>query len=281
MSASPYDVHIVNVFAESPWGGNPLAIVPNADALDTRTMQLIARQFNLSETVFLCHSETQTARLRIFTPDHEMPFAGHPTIGAAWYLHQFLNLPDQFTLETNAKLVSIKHDAGVYQLTVSGYMQQPCAFTVPYLSEALGLNELDIVGQATWMNAGTWQLLVPLRSADAVNRVNPRLAALLDASVDAAHLNVYVWHEENSQVTSRYFFNIDHAVLEDPGTGSACANLGAYAHAKGLAPLAWQITQAAAIERPNQLYLNVTAQGDISIGGRVMPFSSGQFTVSA
>lgn len=77
---------VVNVFAESPWGGNPLAIVPDADALDSVTMQLIARQFNLSETVFICSPDEgseHVARLRIFTPDHEMPFAGHPTIGAS------------------------------------------------------------------------------------------------------------------------------------------------------------------------------------------------------
>lgn len=99
---------VVNVFAESPWGGNPLAIVPKMAPThsDSVTMQLIARQFNLSETVFICSPDQgseHVARLRIFTPDHEMPFAGHPTIGASSWLHQHLNLPNTFTLQTNAE----------------------------------------------------------------------------------------------------------------------------------------------------------------------------------
>lgn len=279
LNPQTFEYHIVNVFAQSAWGGNPLAIVPNADALDTRTMQLIARQFNLSETVFLCQSDEHAAHLRIFTPEHELPFAGHPTIGSAWFLHQHLNLPDQFTVQTNAKTVAIEHKEGLYQLTVSGYEAKNCAFSVLHLADALNLQPNDIVEPATWMNAGSWQLLVPVASTDAVNRVRPNLSALLDQSVDAAHLYVYIWHEENNQVTSRYFFNVDNAVIEDPGTGGACANLGAYAHSRGRTPLSWHITQAAAIERPNHLYLNVKQTGEISIGGRVMPFSTGVFSL--
>lgn len=279
--SNTYDYSLVNVFAESPWGGNPLAIVPNADALDSATMQRIARQFNLSETVFICRpSEPDfAAHLRIFTPDHEMPFAGHPTIGASSWLHQHLNLPDQFKVQTNAKQVHIQHNDGTYHLTVSDYSTQPCSFSIEHLATALNLQIDDIGENACWMNAGTWQLIVPLTSAAAVNRVQPQLNQLLYPAVDAAHLNVYVWHEADNAVTSRYFFNIDSAVLEDPGTGGACANLGAWAHAAGRAPVRWHITQAAAINRPNHLYLNVNAAGEIQVGGRVMPFATGQMVL--
>ena len=280
--SNTYDYSIVNVFAESPWGGNPLAIVPNADALDSETMQRIARQFNLSETVFMCsadQSSAHAARLRIFTPDHEMPFAGHPTIGASAWLHQHLNLPDTFTLQTNAKTVRIEHHDGVYRLAISGYTSHNCAFSNEHLATALNLQANDFAGPARWMNSGTWQLIVPLNSVAAVNQAQPNIAALLDPHVDAAHLNVYLCHEANNEVTSRYFFNIDNAVLEDPGTGSACCNLGAWAHETGLAPLNWHITQAAAIDRPNHLYLNVDAAGEIQVGGRVMPFATGQLTL--
>ena len=271
---------VVNVFAESPWGGNPLAIVPDADALDSATMQMIARQFNLSETVFICSPDEgseHVARLRIFTPDHEMPFAGHPTIGASSWLHQHLNLPNTFTLQTNAKAVVIHHNEGVYRLTLSGYAAQDCSFSNEHLATALHLHTDDFAAPARWMNTGTWQLIVPLNSAAAVNRAQPNLAALLDPNVDAVHLNIYLWHETDNEVTSRYFFNMDQSVIEDPGTGSACCNLGAWAHAAGRAPLSWHITQAASINRPNHLYLNVNELGEIQVGGRVMPFATGQF----
>ena len=277
--------YIFNVFAESNWGGNPLAIVPLLDAsqsINTNTMQRIARQFNLSETVFITPptDAQHVAHLRIFTPDHEMPFAGHPTIGAAAWLHQNLNLSDTFTLTTPAKTVSITHQQGTYRFTLSGYTHAPCALSRAQLANGLGLMEADLGEYIRWMNAGTWQLVIPLNSRAAVTRAQANTPLLRDASVDAAHTNAYIWFEENGQVTARYFFDINGAGIEDPGTGSACANLGAWAHLYGRvsngAPLSWHITQAEAIDRPNHLYLSVNADGEIQVGGRVMAFAQGQ-----
>jgi trans-2,3-dihydro-3-hydroxyanthranilate isomerase len=148
MMKNQYHYEIYNVFAESAWGGNPLAIVPDADALSTEQMQLIARQFNLSETVFICSSKEHTARLRIFTPDHEMPFAGHPTIGAAAWLHKNRSLPNQFTLMTNAKMVEINHDDGIYHLSISGYQSEPSLLSHTELAQALDLSVDDVAPDA-------------------------------------------------------------------------------------------------------------------------------------
>ena len=275
--------YISNVFAESAWGGNPLAIVPllNGQSLDTATMQRIARQFNLSETVFITPSDEHTAHLRIFTPEHEMPFAGHPTIGAAQWLHQHLNLPDTFTLITPAKIATITQHEGVYRFALSGYESAPCAFTPEHLTQALGLQWGDVATGYQWMNAGTWQLIVPLTSRAALMRANPSNAgALFDNSVQATHINAYLWHENNGAVSSRYFFSLsEQTMIEDPGTGSACANLGAWAHEAGFSPLSWKITQAESIDRPNHLYLNVSKDGEIQVGGRVMPFAQGELNV--
>lgn len=280
--------YISNVFAESAWGGNPLAIVPLLDgqSLDTATMQRIARQFNLSETVFITpptatnHTPNHAAHLRIFTPEHEMPFAGHPTIGAAQWLHSHLNLSDTFTLTTPAKTATITHENGVYRFALSAYKSAPCSFSREHLAQALGLDLGDVANGYQWMNAGTRQLIVPLTSRDAVMRAKPINAeALLDTRVDAAHVNVYLWHENNGAVTSRYFFSLGQSLIEDPGTGSACANLGAWAHEAGFAPVSWKITQAEAIERPNHLYLNVSEEGAIQVGGRVMPFAHGELHI--
>lgn len=270
---------IYNVFAESAWGGNPLAIVPNADALSTEQMQLIARQFNLSETVFVCSSTDHAARLRIFTPDHEMPFAGHPTIGAAAWLHKHHSLPDQFTVATNAKTVEINHEHGIYHLSVSGYQSESSLLNHVQLAKALGLSIEDVAPNACWMNTGTWQFIVSLTNLNALHRAQPNLKALINPAVDAAHLNVYLWFREDNQIHSRYFLEQDSSVIEDPGTGSACCNLGAWAHAQGLTPLSWRITQAEWINRPNHLYLNVNDEGRIQVGGQVMPFSQGTFNV--
>ncbi len=281
----PYFIH--NVFAESTWGGNPLAIVPVLDGaeLSDEQMQLLARQFNLSETVFITPAKTpdSAAHLRIFTPEHEMPFAGHPTIGASAWLHTHLNLPNQFKLSTQAKTVTIQHNDGVYQFELSGYESAPCALTREQLASALTLNVADIAADVRWMNAGTWQLIIPIDSRAAVLKAHAHVAQLRDASVDAAHTNAYIWHEVDGQVSARYFFDIHGAGLEDPGTGSACANLGAWAHLHGRVPagarLNWHITQAETIHRPNHLYLKVQADGRIAVGGRVQHFAQGHFSI--
>lgn len=112
-----YGYQLVNVFAETHFGGNPLAVFPQADGLNQQQMQLIARQFNLSETVFVQAATDQTTtnqttanqsafrKLKIFTPDYEMPFAGHPTVGAAFVLHKLLDLDDNYLLQTESGLV--------------------------------------------------------------------------------------------------------------------------------------------------------------------------------
>lgn len=200
-----FDFEIYNVFAESVWGGNPLAIVPNADGLNDTQMQLIARQFNLSETVFICASNEHAAALRIFTPTYEMAFAGHPTLGAAAWLHKNRGLSDTFTLQLPAKNVAIRHDAGVYSLTAAGYTSAPCDLSVEDLAAALGLLPTDILPDAIWMNVGTWQLLVRVNSAAAIERIAPDLQLLKNCAIENDRANVYIWHEADDQVTSRYF----------------------------------------------------------------------------
>lgn len=276
--------YISNVFAESAWGGNPLAIVPLLDGdiqLDTQTMQRIARQFNLSETVFITppRESGQIAHLRIFTAENEMPFAGHPTIGAAQWLHQQFNLSDSFTLSTEAKIVQIQNDAGIYRFTLSGYESAACGFSNEHLTQALGLRLGDVDEGARWMNAGTWQLIIRVNSREAVFNAQPDIKQLSDPDFPAVHANTYIWHEIDGQVTSRYFFSNFGCLDEDPGTGSACANLGAWAHQSGFAPFNWKITQAEAIDRASCLYLNVATDGNIQVGGRVMPFAKGELSI--
>src|SRR6185436_3304699 len=99
---------IVNVFAESALAGNPLAVVEDAAGLDEATMQALALQFNLSETTFVLPSSAATARVRIFTPTFEMPFAGHPTLGTAHVVRELLGAGDRITLEMKAGIIPVE-----------------------------------------------------------------------------------------------------------------------------------------------------------------------------
>src|SRR6187200_3378109 len=96
---------IVNVFAESTLAGNPLAVIDDARGLDDATMQALALQFNLSETTFVLPSTSATARVRIFTPTFEMPFAGHPTLGTSYVVRDVLHTADSITLEMIAGII--------------------------------------------------------------------------------------------------------------------------------------------------------------------------------
>ena len=106
-----YAFRIVNVFAEEPLGGNPLAVFEDARGLDERTMQALALQFNLSETTFILPSSIANARVRIFTPTFEMPFAGHPTLGTAHVVRELGGLGDDVTLDMLAGTVRVSAQA--------------------------------------------------------------------------------------------------------------------------------------------------------------------------
>src|SRR5512147_1434785 len=104
---SQHAFRLVNVFAQSPLGGNPLCVFEGGRGLDDATMQALALQFNLSETTFVLPSERATARVRIFTPTFEMPFAGHPTLGTAHVVRDLRGAGDSLTLEMIAGVIPV------------------------------------------------------------------------------------------------------------------------------------------------------------------------------
>lgn len=112
-----YDYRIVNVFAESTFGGNPLCVFENAVGMCDNVMQSLARQFNLSETAFLFPSETADAQVRIFTPAFEMRFAGHPTLGSAHVVRGLSGKGDKLRLEFEAGVVPVAADGDVWTFT--------------------------------------------------------------------------------------------------------------------------------------------------------------------
>lgn len=275
---TPYAYHLVNVFAETYFGGNPLAVFPQADGLTDQQMQLIARQFNLSETVFV-HQTTESSavrKLRIFTPDYELPFAGHPTIGAAFVLHQQLNLPETYLLQTQAGLVKLFHEAKQICFGLQNHIEVEVIHdNLPQYTQLLGLSESDIA-QIAWVNTGSRQLLIQLTSLNALKtcQIHP---ALFQQIVKQSAL--YLWFVEQNQANVRLFFGSNGAVVEDPGTGSAAANLGGLCLKNGLTPLNWHIYQGDEIQRPNRLTLQVDESETIYVGGKVIAVGCGELFV--
>ncbi len=141
---SPLPFRIVNVFAEAPLAGNPLAVFEDASGIDDATMQALALQFNLSETTFVLPSDTASARVRIFTPAFEMPFAGHPTLGTAHVVRAIANCGDRVTLEMHAGAIRVRADGDVWTLTANAPRPPRPAPAVAALAQALGLQPGDL-----------------------------------------------------------------------------------------------------------------------------------------
>jgi PhzF family phenazine biosynthesis protein len=279
---SPLPFRIVNVFAEAPLAGNPLAVFEDARGIDDATMQALALQFNLSETTFVLPSDTASARVRIFTPAFEMPFAGHPTLGTAHVVRAIANCGDRVTLEMHAGAIRVRADGDVWTLTANAPRPPRPAPAVAALAQALGLQpgDLDAVHAPLWIDTGSEQLVIPLESYDAVRRANPspvHLAAFCGVPGGAM---AYVFAREGDSVLARFFFLKHGNVIEDPGTGSACANLGGYLLATGATlPVRLAIDQGEAVGRPCRLWLHVDADRSIHVSGRVIEIGRGTISL--
>lgn len=272
-----YAFRLVNVFAETHFGGNPLAVFPQADGLTDEEMQQIAKQFNLSETVFAFSSETAVADLRIFTPAYELPLAGHPTLGCAYVLQQQQRLPEQFVLNTKAKAVRVFGKNAKMALAIEGYDIKPSEASHSQLAKATGLSEVQIAETAYWLNSGSPQLLLQLNARSALDQVAIHLATLQEICEQEARTVIYLWCEENETIFSRLFYVANNALFEDSGTGSAAANLGAYFLSQGKFPLNRQIHQGDQMGRPNRLSLKLDENQTIYVGGKVIEVGEGSF----
>ena len=278
-----YQFRIVNVFAEERLGGNPLAVIEDGRGLDDMTMQAIALQFNLSETTFILPSASADARVRIFTPTFEMPFAGHPTLGSAHVVRELAGAGDAVTLEMIAGTVPVTADGDRWTLQANPPRTRQVDAARRDVAAMLGLAESDLGAPSLWVDTGSEQLVIPLASADAVQRCAPDAARL------AAHGSValagggqrsmaYVWAVDGpGRILCRFFFPKHGAVVEDPGTGSACANLGGWLVATHASlPQSFALRQGEAVGRPCHLGLHVDAASRIFVSGQVIELGRGK-----
>jgi len=274
---------LVNVFTRDGevLTGNPLCVFEDGSGMDSPTMQALARQFNLSETTFILPSPRSTAAVRIFTPSYEMPFAGHPTLGTAHVCRALGLGGDALRLEMQAGVIEVTAQEDRWTLTAPSSTFREVDTPRAVLAEALGLAESDLGERPLWLKAGKEQLIVPLRSLEAVRRASPRPESFAALRSEDGIGMAYVFAErEKSSTLARFFFPSGAAMLEDPATGSATANFGGWWLAMNRPlPVRLEIAQGEQVGRPSSLYLEVTAERRIRVGGDVIDVGKGTVTI--
>jgi len=272
---------ILDVFTASPLKGNALAVIPKADGLMDNEMQAIAREFNLSETVFICkpQNERNLAALRIFTPYQELPFAGHPTVGAA------------VTLGLNSRASAIRMEEKVGLVTALferiDRRSGEARFTLPRLPEriadlpdrlgiaqALGI-EVDDIGcdifKPAVFSAGVPFHLIPVRNAGVLRKIAVNRTAW-DSVFHHDHHSAYVFaltpEERDNDIAARMF---GMGLGEDPGTGSAAAaQIGMLAEREmGSGQTDYVLRQGHEMGRPCRITLQSRKDNDRLIHGAI------------
>ena len=279
--ASTFKFRIVNVFAEWALAGNPLCVFEDGRGLDTAAMQALALQFNLSETTFILPADDASAvrRVRIFTPAFEMPFAGHPTLGTAHVVRSLASCGDRLQLQMQVGLIPVEASGDVWTLQANAPSWRDPELSRAQLAQMLGIEADDVHDGALWVDTGAEQLIVPLASAQAVERCRPSAELLVRYSVGTRRRGLaYVWAPIDAErIRVRFFFEKLGGLVEDPGTGSACANLGGWFIAReARLPLQSSVLQGDQVGRPCRLGLLVDAQKRIFVSGRVIEIGRGE-----
>ena len=276
-----YPYRLVNVFAETIFGGNPLCVFESGDGLSDTEMQALAQQFNLSETTFIFPTNNASARVRIFTPTFEMAFAGHPTLGTAHVVRQLFNSGEELTLEMLAGVIPVTAKKDLWTLRANAPTFRDVKLSNVELATMLGLAPQDVVNGANWVNTGSEQLIVPLANVNAVRRAKPNAELLAKITNDAGRSMAYIFAANgDGKLLSRFFFMTHGGIVEDPGTGSATANLGGWFIGKNISlPIEFSIDQGEAVDRACRLGLKVDASKQIFVSGRVIPIGRGTVTL--
>lgn len=298
-----YKFHHVDVFTDKAFGGNPLAVFPDAEGLSDREMQQLAKELNLSETVFVLPPNDATAdfKLRIFTPMTELPLAGHPVVGT----HHLLAHLGRIDLESPSTRIHQELNVGV--LPVELYVENGRVHRVVMtqalpeflnqwedisrLGSALGVPDDEIC--ATWLlpqvvSTGVPQFMIPVRSLAAVQKATPNPAALLEIGREAGTDCFAIFSQEtlfgDSDLHTRMFAP-GLGVPEDPATGSASGGLGAYlvenqVFTPGEDGVTYLVNeQGYELDRPSTIYIEVHGRSgaitSVRVGGQAVQLIEG------
>lgn len=270
------DYRVVDVFGESPYTGNPVAVVLDGDGLSTERMQQFAAWTNLSETTFVLAPSTPGAdyRVRIFTPVAELPFAGHPTLGTC---HAWLATRDragwsqgesesrEVVQECAAGLVRIRDDRrclafAAPPLLRDGPVDEPL---VAHVASVLNVERTAIV-DAQWVDNGPGWVAVMLRDADAVLAVRPGFVDL-----DVGVVGPYP-PGSSCAFEVRAFFPNDRTTVEDPVTGSLNASLAPWLLDSGRVHAPYVVSQGTVLGRRGRVHVDRDRDGTVWVGGAIV-----------
>jgi trans-2,3-dihydro-3-hydroxyanthranilate isomerase len=271
---------VADVFTDLPLTGNQLAVFTDARELPEERLQQLARELNFSETVFVYPSEVAHARIRIFTPAIEVPFAGHPTLGSAFVLAGPLQL-GEISLETGSGVVPVRLEREGARI-VFGRMEQPIPTVAPYpedawLLDALGVGRSELPVEL--YDNGLPNVYVVLSSEEEVAALRPDLSRLAELP---AVIGVNCLAGSGSRWKTRMFAPAG-GVAEDPATGSAAGPLALHLARHGLISFGdeIEITQGVEIDRPSKLYARVEGSVDraerVEVGGSAVVVARGEF----
>lgn len=285
-----YQFLTLDVFTTTRFGGNPLAVFPDARGMTDAEMQVLAREFNYSETTFVLPpaQPAHTARVRIFTPAAEMPFAGHPNVGTAWALAEHAR-DGKLIFEEIAGLVHVElaHDAAGALTAATIAAPQPLTTFERYPAEAIaplaGLAPADVVtDRHAPIRASVGNpFLIAEVTPEALARARPDATAARALAAANPHLNgrasLYVYAQDGARIRTRMF---SPTVGEDPATGSAATPLAALLLAlSGESRGAWEMVQGVEMGRPSLLLTTAYQAGDgirATVGGACVPVFTGQ-----
>ncbi len=282
-----YRYFICDVFSDTRFSGNQLAVLPEATGLSDAEMQKLAREFNFSETAFVFPAEQgQTRKVRIFTPTTEVPFAGHPNIGTAFVLAETGELgsdivPESIYFEEKAGLVPInisQKPSGQRQFELKA--PEPltaCPFkAVSTIADALSLNMDQIIEQnhpPSAASVGLPFLIVELLNTSALGdiQINPESFNNLLDEGSPPYILVYTQNTSNADLQARMFAPLD-GITEDPATGSAnCALAALLAQYSDLTSgdFCWEVLQGLEMGRPSRLKIRAQKENGSVIGSWV------------
>ncbi len=283
---------LVDVFTSRPFGGNQLAVFTDAAALSSSEMQELAHEMNFSESTFVLPTDSSGARrVRIFTPNREMPMAGHPTVGTTWVLAT----RGEIALASGSADVTLQLGIGPVTVTVKSKGGKPDFVWMAHreaefgakrayresIAKALGIAAADIRDDLPIQSVSTGVpfIFVPIRTIDALARCapnGPALTALLPFGEQEILVYMFVANQSGEFSARSRMFAPQYGVAEDPATGGAAAPFGAYAATYGLinpAPkVSFLIRQGVEMGRPSEIRVEVARKESgafaIRIGGR-------------
>lgn len=297
MKALPY--HLVDVFTDTRFGGNQLAVFTDINDLSTQTMQTVARELNLSESVFIFPPQdtANQCRLRIFTPAMELPMAGHPTVGAAYVLQHEGVLPQEGQVNFEEEVGVIAVDLSRQDNRPFAYMSQPTPEFSAVRSqradyaELLSIDEGDLHPDypVQGVSSGVPFLYIPIRNLEVIRRVKLRLDIWDTLLKGDSHPQVMVLTPEtelpDATVHTR-MFSPPMGITEDPATGAASGPLGTYLVEHGAVALedAGRIISEQGIEmgRPSLIHIQVTKNNNkysVKVGGTSVYIGAGHILV--